>query len=356
MLAQILALFAAAAAPAIPAPQNTVSPLVIPAQQGRATANATIQMESEDTAAGEFVAVWPGAAYRRGADGHVMLSCKIDIHGLAEWCGVKSESPAGQGFGAAALAIRPTFKLAPAMGADGPVEAMMTIAVKFRSPDTQLDVKGQNFFGNRMPMNAITMLSRPVWAEAPSFEDLARAYPAKAGTAEGYLVAHCQVMPAGDLRNCQIVKELPAKLGFSKAAMTVVHKFKVTPELAQTKHSNPLWVDIPIRMPPPAAIQGHPPISPNWLTGVDPASAPGVFPPEAVAKGLTSGRGVAQCIVAADGSMASCAPQAGDPDGLGFSEAVAKLALLLKVNRWSADAGPVDGGEVRVAIRIDLKK
>ena len=41
-----------------------------------------------------------------------------------------------------------------------------------------------------------------------------------------------------------------------------------------------MWVDIPIRIPPPAEDQGHPVISPNWLTGVDPKTAPGVFPPE----------------------------------------------------------------------------
>ena len=91
----------------------------------------------EEIASGEFVAVWPGAAYRAGADGRVMLSCKINVHGLAEWCGVKSESPAHQGFGAAALQMRPTFKLKPATGADGPIEAMMNIAVKFKAPDSQ---------------------------------------------------------------------------------------------------------------------------------------------------------------------------------------------------------------------------
>ena len=112
-----------------------------------------------------------------------------------------------------------------------------------------------------------------------------------------------------------MVKELPIKRGFAKAAMTIVHKFKVTSELATAPHSTPMWVDVPIRMPPPSEIHGHPDISPSWLTGVDPKTTPAVFPPEAAAKGLTSGRGVARCLVAVDGSMTSCAPEAGDPDG-----------------------------------------
>jgi TonB family protein len=355
MLLLILALAAApASSPGTQEPAaRTLSPVIVSPAAKPGQADATVEMDDE-TAAGEFVAVWPAAAYNTRADGKVMLSCKINIHGLAEWCGIKTESPAGKGFGAAALQMRPTFKLKPAMGADGPMEAMMTIAVKFKAPDPQFD-SGTNFLANRMPMNAVTMLSRPVWAEAPSFSDLAAAYPAQGGNQEGYVVAHCQVLSSGLLKNCQMVKEFPAKKGFAHAAMGIVHKFKVTTELATAPHSTPIWVDIPIRMPPPAETQGHPVISPNWLTGVDPRSAPGVFPPEAVAKGLTTGRGVANCIVAADGSMSACTPDAGDPDGLGFSEAVAKLALLLKVNRWSADAGPVDGGQVRVAIRINLK-
>ena len=353
MLLLILAL--AAAAPPVDPTAKTVSPVTVSPSTKPGQADATVEMDDE-IASGEYVAVWPGAAYRAGADGKVMLSCKVNIHGLAEWCGVKTETPAGKGFGASALQMRPTFRLKPAMGADGPMEAMMNIAVKFKAPDSQFDSSTSNFMSNRMPMNKVTMLSRPVWAQAPGFADLAAAYPARAGTEEGYVVAHCQVLATGALKNCQMVKEFPAKKGFAQAAMGVVHKFRVIPELATAPHSTPMWVDVPIRIPPPPQDQGHPQISPNWLTGVDPKTTPGLFPPEAIAKGLTTGRGVANCIVAADGSMSSCAPDAGDPDGLGFSEAVAKLALLLKVNRWSADAGPVDGGQVRVAIRINLKK
>jgi hypothetical protein len=81
-----------------------------------------------------------------------------------------------------------------------------------------------------------------------------------------------------------------------------------------------------------------------------------VFPPEAAAQGLSSGRGVARCVVAVDGGLTDCTPEVGDPDGMGFSEAAAKLASTMKMNPWSADAAPVDGAVVRVAIRLNLKK
>jgi hypothetical protein len=169
------------------------------------------------------------------------------------------------------------------------------------------------------------------------------------------VVAHCQVLSSGELKNCGIVKETPAKLGFAKAALPLARRFRVIPALATAPHSTPMWVDIPIRMPPPGAEADRTVASPSWVTGVDPATTPGVFPPEAAARGLTVGRGAAQCVVGPDGRLTQCAAQAGDPDGLGFSEAVAKLATGLKINLWSADASPVDGGKLRVEMRLTLK-
>ena len=113
--------------------------------------------------------------------------------------------------------------------------------------------------------------------------------------------------------------------------------------------------EIDRREPPPAETAERAVLSPSWLTGVDPATTPGVFPPEAAARGLTVGRGVAQCVVGPGGAMTECVALAGDPDGLGFSEAVVKLASTLKINLWSADASPVDGGKVRVEMRLNLK-
>jgi TonB family protein len=388
MLALALALFAVG-----PAGQNRYlppSPRVDPTaeQEGRTVSPITvtgktdkgervkivIDMPSDDSAGGEFVSIWPAKAYRNGTEGRVTLSCRINIHGLSEVCGVKSESPEGQGFGGAAMQLRPTFKLNPIKGPDGaPVETQVDIAVKFHPPRRDLDVqrfkKGDTAFGRGDPKNnvvltdrtfignplaghAVTMLSRPVWAAAPGFDDVAAAYPARAAGAEGYVVAHCQVMPAGDVKNCVSVKETPEDLGFAKAALPLAYKFKVIPALAVSPDKKPLWVDIPIRLPPPDAQADRTVTQPIWLKGVETAAAP-AFPAQAAARGLRSGVGVAQCVVGPDGAMVQCAPGPGAPDGLGFSEAVASLASTLKVALWSPDAGPVYGGQIRLEMRID---
>ena len=67
-------------------------------------------------------------------------------------------------------------------------------------------------------------------------------------------------------------------------------------------------MDVPIRFSPPRVEQQRTVTSPAWVAGFDPDLAPKVFPPEAAAQGLTTGRGVAKCVVAHDGSLTNCAP------------------------------------------------
>jgi TonB family protein len=351
---------------------KTLSPITVTGKTEKGErVSIVIDMPSDDRARGEFVSIWPAKAYRNGTEGRVTLSCRINVHGLAEVCGVRSESPEGQGFGAAAMQLRPTFKLKPIMGPDGPIEAQVDIAVKFHPPRRDLDVqsfqKGDNafdrgdpknnviltdrtFIGNPLVGKSVTMLSKPVWASAPGFDDVDGAYPAKAAGAEGYVVAHCQVTPSGALKNCASVKETPDGLGFAKAALPLAEKFRVTPALAVSPDKKPLWVDIPIRLPPPQTPQDRTIAQPHWLT--DLAAAGSVFPPQAAARGVTSGVGLVECVVGEGGALTQCAPGPGAPDGLGFSEAVAEIASTLRVALWSDDAGPVLGGHIRLEMRL----
>jgi TonB family protein len=386
MLALVLAFFAAGpiqrAIPTRELPKEsieqredrTVSPITVTGRTEKGDkVGVVIDMPSDDRARGEFVSIWPAKAFRKGTEGRVTLRCRINVHGLAEVCGVKSESPEGEGFGAAAMQLRPTFKLKPINGPDGaPIEAQVDIAVKFHPPRRDLDVQNfakggdpftrgdphnnvlltdRTFIGNPLVGQAVTMLSNPVWAAAPGFEDVAAAYPAKAAGAEGYVVEHCQVTPTGELKTCMPVKETPNDLGFAKAALPLAYKFKVIPALAVSPDKKPLWVDIPIRLPPPEAQPDRTIAQPRWLTRMD--AAPTVFPPQAAARGVTRGVGVVDCVVGPGGALIQCAPGPGAPEGLGFSEAVAQIASGLKVALWSDDAGPVLGGQVRLELRLD---
>jgi TonB family protein len=381
MLAQILALMAAAA----PAqdPTTVVSPVTVSPSPDKAPITATVDQRTDQQTpwGGDFTAIWPAGALNAGVDGRVVLSCLIDAHGLAESCKVAKETPAGKRLGAAALEMRPTFKLKPATGADGqPVSAMMNISVRFTSPNAQFDnqyLMDQLYktscrlcFGTlNMPPGGggakivtrdETMMDNPIWADAASFEDLAAAYPAKGGGVEGYAAAHCRVERNGDkagtLRDCQIIKETPGGHDFGKAALALATKFRADPAAMINISSHaPIWVDIPMRLPPPeGGTAEHLVTAPHWITTLDPKVLLKLFPPEAAAKGLSDGEGVARCNVAGDGSLTGCEPEAGEPDGLGFSELTARIASRMRMNLWSADGAPVDGGVVRIPIRFKL--
>jgi len=335
---------------------------------------ATVEIPSDDSAVGEFASIWPAEALQARVSGHVVLTCDIDRYGLAEWCKVALETPEKMGFGAAALELRPTFKIKPAMGPDGPIDKVMNIAVEFKAPDRQIDwgsgrSGGPTGGGKGTPAapdfhqiggpplhgRQISMLNNPVWASTVSYDDVVRAYPAKAGGVEGYAVAHCEVNRNGSLSDCQLIKEDPDKRGFGKAALSLASRFRVDPQWTTAPHHADLWVDVPVRFPAPGAPDARDVKSPYWVAGFDPAQALKVFPKEAADRGLAAGYGVAKCQVAADGTLTDCAPLPADPAGLGFSEAAVKLASTMRMNPWLPDGEPVDGTSVEVAVRLNLK-
>ena len=360
---------ALAGGPAVGAKQ----PIVVNAPQPPA---ATIVVPGDQNALGLWASVWPETAYRARISGRVMLSCGIDRFGHADWCKVASETPPKLGFGAAALELRPTFKLTPAMGPDGPVDPVETIAVEFKAPDPRLDfgttrdagptsqqagiARGPetadvNVFGDPVPRRSVTMLNNPVWASTVSYADLVSAYPAKAGGIAGYAAAHCEVSRTGALSGCQLIAEDPPRKGFGEAALGLASRFKVSPEWATAPGHADLWVDVPVRFPAPGAAESRTVDAPYWVAGFDPNQAVKLFPPEAADKGVTSGEGFAKCVVAADGALTACAPDGGDADGLGFSQAAAKLASTMRMNPWTSDGAPVDGAIVRIGFRLNLK-
>ena len=325
---------------------------------------------------GEITLPWPGGG-SAVTEGHVTLQCLVDAHGLAETCKVGSESPAGKNLGRAALRQRTLLKVKPATGPDGqPANAVMAINVTFNPKlhefDTaelarQLSTPSAKGFGTlSVPSNDSpaswgdeARIEYPVWAQAATFEQLAAAYPAKGGGVEGYAAAHCRIERDGDkaglLRECGIIKEIPADQGFGRAALSLTEKFRVQPAtLANLPRTEPIWVSVPIRMPPPGGADARAVSAPQWLTGLDAKTVQKLFPPEAAAKGVSTGRGVARCTVGVDGALTACAPEPAEPGGLGFSEAAVRLVSSMKMNLWSSDGAPVEGGVVYVPIRLNL--
>ena len=364
-------------------PQGEVSPLVVTARPKTAPpADVRVVVGGgQDNIASQDVAIWPAGMRQAGVGGQVTLTCQVDVHGLAEWCRVAYETPPGKGFGAAALALRPTLKLTPRQGPDGPIDALINIAINFNASDSEsnlqsvlaasrdvppegsdkqsnvggheLNARDLIVYNNPVSMRRVTLMGSSAWAQAPSFEDMATAYPAQGGGGEGYAVAHCKVARAGTLDRCVVAKEVPVGHGFGKQAVALAPRFRVSPQvMAGAPAGAPIEVDVPIRFPPWSEAADRTVRAPVWLAGFDPRTLIGELP-------ATLGRprspgAVVRCAVAENGALADCAIELTSPDGLDFDDAAVKLASRLRMSLWSAEAGPVQGGVVHIPVRRDL--
>ncbi len=310
--------------------------------------------------------LWPQGAAYEGFDGRVSLSCYVNAYGLAERCSILSEFPTGKGFGSVALAMRPTFKVEPTQGPDGPQASTMMVEVDFQAAVTTMGALSQEVVstvqvvipggGQSTSPDSADVLISPTWAQAATFDDLAavqRTRPAGGGV---FVVEFCAVRRDGRLEGCYTPEDLSGDGDVSRAALALTRKFQLSPQQAALRRpGHTLWVAVPIRFLSAREMADRAVMAPHWIAGFDPNKAPAIYPPEAVAAGIVTGRGIVRCAVAAGGALTNCTPEAGEPAGLGFSKAAAKLASTMKMNLWSADAAPVIGGVVHIPIRLNLK-
>jgi TonB family protein len=142
----------------------------------------------------DFVRFYPEAARRAWLEGSATIQCHISAQGLLEQCLVIREQPAGEGFGAAALAMGEFFKLGPA------------------TRDGQAVEGGTVIFPIRFALPAQATV--PVTIANPSGP-------------MGEAVVDCRFAADQTIDNCMLVSQKPLKDGPGELALSLATKLKV---------------------------------------------------------------------------------------------------------------------------------
>jgi TonB family protein len=302
----------------------------------------------------ELYGVWPLAAKTKGVDGGATISCVVTEQGLLTDCTVVSEHPAGMGFGAAAIALSDRFLMTPAKVDGKPIPSRATIPVNFRDDSGPPTARTGTRFVT--PPESILMLTNPVWLSAPSFQQMANAYPSldPGKAVAGHVVMQCHVAKDGSLHFCDIMSEQPGGRGFGKAARSVAPFFRADLSQAPPGKIDQIRINLPIHFETPQDASASRTLSEYaWTRTPAPELLGKSFPDAAAKAGATTGRAVLSCSADAHGALAGCLVLSETPPGLDFGSSALKVAEGMSINPWTTEGLPVDGAHVKFAIRLN---
>jgi TonB family protein len=177
----------------------------------------------ESAAAASVLANYPPAARAAGVEGQALIRCTHNEHLALKGCVLISETPAGQGFGAAALAMAAQSPDNPKLSfPDEPARPPEDLTITFtpRPPAISPDV-------TRMAhtITKASIINQPTRAQIQA------AYPerALADQIEGGAAIDCVVTAAGKLVGCQLAAESPTGFGFGQATLDLAGDFLMKP-------------------------------------------------------------------------------------------------------------------------------
>lgn len=290
----------------------------------------------------DLLAVYPPEAMRRGRSGKGTIACEVTVQGRLRDCRVQSESPPGEGFGTAALALAPQFIMKPAMKDGQPVAGGAV-----RIPITFMTYGGGDIgTKNRLIANI-------AWAEGPSVQQVLAAYPEKARAAKvgGTVVLDCVFASDGRVRKCDPNQENPRGYGFGKAAKDLAPLFRARDLEVGGSSIYGAHVHIPVTFAAAMLTTKEPPIGrPRWAALPTAEEALGGYPAEAYKAG-TPGRVVLSCRVALGGNMEACEVVSEEPAGQGFGQAGLALSKTFRLTAWSDEGLPTVGGRIQIPVR-----
>lgn len=288
----------------------------------------------------ELLWVTPTLAARKGKDGRAVIKCTVNVEGALYDCKVVNEDPPDLGFGPAALALAPLFRMRPALLDGKPVAGgTVRIPINWEYGGSRQDVEGPKLI-NTIP-----------WVTAPTLEALAASYPKRARIEKksGRAVIQCAYQSAGQLKSCNTVVEDPKGYAFGKAAKSLMSQF-VGPPVGGALKGQKIVTQVSVTYAA-ATLDGEMRIGkPKWVALPSGDQIAGGYPPKAAG---VVGHVTLACTVATGGTVDGCSVVRDVPAGLGFGEAALKLTHAFRVSLWTDEGLPTVGGQVTIPIRYD---
>lgn len=165
------------------------------------------------------VAYYPEKARVAGIDGEAVLHCARSDHGALRNCTLVSETPAGQGFGEAALA----------MAARSPENPKLTPEMVRAAPNHDVTIE---FKANPLAVTPYALMPTHIVQNPDRLPDSKPRPPQLAfPSVRGRAVVDCQVAIDGRLENCKTVEESPVGHDIGRTAIAVVRNIRMRPKL-----------------------------------------------------------------------------------------------------------------------------
>ncbi len=299
--------------------------------------------------ASDLVTVWPKKAWARGLGGKAQISCWISVQGALYDCISVFDKPAGEHFGDAAVALAPQLLFRPALLNGQPVVSPVNIPFNFAMPPGYRPDTGD--------LSARVVSAVQAWAMAPSYADVAAAYPAKARAAKlgGRSTVSCKFDKQGRLYFCEPIDEEPKGQGFGAAAKTLAKtKFRANPTLSDGTSIAEAGIQLLVVFDPMMLDAAQPVIGKaQWIGLPSGADATAAFGKLAV---TGTARATLTCVVQPNGDVADCHVAREEPEGSGMGQAALSLTPHFRLSTWSAEGLPTIGGTVNIPLRYEAPK
>ena len=307
---------------------GVLAALVAACLAGRAAAQEGTGQPEFRLRSQEIQAVYPPEARASGVEGEAVVACQT--YGAGFWsCGLISESPAGAGFGPAALALVKRYEVGGPKNPDANLVRSEPFRIQFQLPENN-------------PIRAGGVEYRlPARVAAPSPDALYAAWPraARFTGVEGWASLWCTVTVEGRTTACAVGQEGRVGLGFGEAALKLAPLYRFTPG---RKAGAPAAMSIPIMVSFACDVrcrpfEGEGATPGEWTAVPTPAQVQAAYPASAKAKGLAGFARLA-CAPTPAGVLRDCRVLAQAPADEGFGAAALALA-----DRFKAEASPYPG-------------